>query len=55
METPKLDPRILESSRRMAEQKKKERQKASVKAWLLDKSIDILALIVAVIALLRTF
>ncbi len=54
MNEPKKEFDIFESARKVKERKKAEQKKSAFIAWLWDKSIDILALIVAVIALLRT-
>lgn len=43
------------TSSEMMKQKRKRERIAFLKQWLADKLIDILALIVAIIALIRTF
>lgn len=43
------------TSAEMMKQKQKEERIEFLKKWLADKLIDILALVVAVIALIRTF
>lgn len=51
----KQDFDVFEIDKKVKERKSAAKKKAAFKDWLWDKSIDILALIVAIIALLRTF
>ena len=55
MNKPKKELDMFEAAQKVKERKHAEQKKAAFTAWLWDKSIDILALIVAVIALFRTF
>lgn len=52
---PKLDKKILDESKKMADAKKESKRKTELYEWAKDKGIDLLALIVSIIALLRTF
>lgn len=52
---PKLDKKLLEESRKMTSAKKETEQKHALHEWIKDKGIDLIALIVSIIALLRTF
>lgn len=52
---PPIDPEMKKISDEIVEQRKKARRKELIKTYLLEKWIDFLALIVAIIALIRTF
>ena len=55
MRVPKIDPEILEPSRRMMKAKESARRKHELWEWFKDKGVDILAVIISLIALIRTF
>ncbi len=55
MRVPKIDLEILEHSRKMMKAKDSARKKHEFWEWLKDKGVDILAVIISLIALIRTF
>lgn len=52
---PKIDPEIIKVSQEITQQKTKAEKERKLMAWLADKVIDIAALIISIIALIRTF
>lgn len=55
MYIPKLDKNLLDESRKMVKAHKQQHQKQELWKWIKDKGIDLLALIVSIVALVRTF
>ncbi len=55
MRVPNINPEILERSRIMMKAKESARRKHEFWEWLKDKGVDIIAVIIALIALIRTF
>lgn len=52
---PKIDPEIIKVSQEITQQKTKAEKERKLMAWLADKAVDIAALIISIIALIRTF
>lgn len=55
MYIPDFDNNLLKESKKMVEAHKQQLQKQSLWEWIKDKGIDLLALIVFIVALVRTF
>lgn len=55
MQIPELDKRLLNESKKMVETHKRQLKKQALWEWVKDKGIDLLALIVSIVALIRTF
>ena len=55
MKAPKIDPKILEYSRKFSQAQETARRKHALWEWIKDKVVDIIAVIISLIALIRTF